>query len=143
MTSASNLILLVLLQVLISLPAMAREKTDESCVFRTSNVPFHSNALGVGTISSFVVIDNVKHPGIYITEVTTANSLAKHMGLKQRYILLTMDGYSMLTAKTVDQWMAQRPPKPLNYTYCIVHNGKPKIYSREISKPPQYGAGVL
>jgi uncharacterized protein YkwD len=112
---------------LVTLPVMAKDG-----VFRTANVQTHCHSLGVMTVPTCVVVDNARHPGIYIVGMPTAD-LGRQMKLAPGMVLLTIDGYSISSSKVADQWMSHRGNKTLNFTYAMSQDGKPRILSGAVS----------
>lgn len=109
-------------------PAVATEK---GCVFRTSNKSTYSSNLGVVTVPAYVVVNNVRHPGLYVS-TRASSELGRSMGLSPGVILLTLDGYTMSTPEMADHWLEQRPQKPLVFTYATVRGGRPVIGSSQV-----------
>jgi uncharacterized protein YkwD len=115
--------LTVLVLSLAILPVVAKDG-----VFRTANVQTFCKSLGVMTVPSLVVVDNARHPGIYIIS-TSDNAVGQKMKLVPGMVLLTIDGYSISSSKVADEWMHHRGNKPLNFTYAMSQAGKPTIVS--------------
>ncbi len=112
---------------LVTPPVMAKDG-----VFRTANVQTFSKSLGVMTVPTCVVVDNARHPGVYIVGMPTAD-LGRQMKLAPGMVVLTIDGYSISSSKVADDWMSHRGNKTLNFTYAMSQNGKPRILSSAVS----------
>jgi uncharacterized protein YkwD len=111
------------------LPAVA---SDTSGVYRMSNQKTFSSQLGADTIPTCVVVNNVRHMGIYIA-TTPSTELGRNMRLSQGMVLLTVDGYSITSGRMADSWIGHRPArKPMLFTYALAQDGKPSINSAQI-----------
>ncbi len=116
----------MLLLIAMALPVMAEDK-----LYRISNETTYSNNLGVMTIPTLVIINNARHPGIYVT-TTPKLELGQSMKLAPGTVLLTLDGYSITSSKMADGWLGHRSNKPLTFTYAVAVDGKPKIFSGQV-----------
>jgi uncharacterized protein YkwD len=111
------------------LPSMA---ADNSGVFRTSNQKTFSSQLGADTVPTCVVLNNVRHMGIYIASAPSTE-LGRNMRLSRGMVLLTVDGYSITSGRIADSWIGHRPAKkPLVFTYAFAQDGKPSIQTGQI-----------
>jgi uncharacterized protein YkwD len=111
------------------LPAIA---SDTSGVYRTSNQKTFSSQLGADTVPTCVVLNNVRHMGIYIA-TAPSTELGRNMRLSQGMVLLTVDGYSITSGRIADSWIGHRPAnKPLVFTYALAVDGKPSINSGQV-----------
>lgn len=136
-----NKILIVFLLILAIICAVPAIMAEESCVFRTSNTPVFSRGLGVSTIAVYVIVDNARHNGLYLTSAPPDGSLAAHMGLRKGNIVLKLDGYAMSSTQIADNWLSRRTPKPLSFTYAVVESGKAKVYSNQMIIPGSQPVG--
>jgi uncharacterized protein YkwD len=108
---------------------------DGSGVYRMSNQTTHSTQLGVDTIPTCVVVNNVRHMGIYIAGAPMTE-LGRTMKLSAGMVLLTVDGYSMTSGTIADGWLGHRAShKPLVFTYAMALDGQPGIRTGEIQPP--------
>lgn len=102
--------------------------SDKEGIFRSSDKRVFSSGLGAETVTSVVLINKVRHPGLFISAVSP-NGLVQQLRLPAGAVLLTLDGYSISSAQIADKWIRQRPQKTLQYTYALSKNGKTRIYS--------------
>jgi len=116
---------LLLVVILLVLPVMA------DGLYRTANEKTYSKCLGVMTIPTLVIVDNARHPGIYVTTMPNFE-LGQSMKLGPGTVLLTLDGYSITSSKMADGWLEHRSNKPMTFTYAVAVDGKPKIFTGQV-----------
>ncbi len=122
---------LALASLLIYAGILSPQAQSTNYVFRTSNKIVKSSSLGADTVTAFVIVDKVRHPGLYIAS-KPQTGVGSDMGLNKGFVLLTIDGYSITTAQIADNWIKRRPDKPLQYSYAVISDGKAKIYSGSV-----------
>lgn len=128
----------------LALPLLLVESTPTSAknyIFRTSNTPARVQSLGVDTVNAVITIGNQRHYGLFIVNSPKGSELGDDMSLKSGQVLLTLDGYSVLTAKQAENWITHRPHKPLVFTFAMIVNGVPKIFTREIASKSTLNPG--
>ncbi len=122
---------LFLLNILVLPPAISQNSAAKSYIFRTSNTQADVKQLGIKTVPAYVMIDNQRHDGLYITG-KAASELGDMMKLAPGQVLLTLDGYRMSSATVAENWLARRGQKPLSYTCAVLQGGKPFIISGQV-----------
>jgi uncharacterized protein YkwD len=70
-----------------------------------------------------IVNGHARHNGLFIIRAD-ATGLSSEMGLGAGSVLLTVDGYTMNTARVADDWLSRRPNKPLAFTWAKQVDGK-------------------
>lgn len=107
----------------------------KSFAYRTSSTQAYSNTLGVNCVPAYVMLNKVAHQGIFITSAPTAD-LGRKMNLSPGMVLLTVDNYSMISAKAVDSWLSHRSkPGPINFTYATDNNGQAQVQAGSVPGP--------
>lgn len=110
--------------------ALAQTK---SFAYRTSNNQTFSNTLGVNCVPAYVMQGKVAHQGLFITSLPTTD-LGREMKLSPGMVLLTVDRYSMVSAKAADNWLAHRSrSSPISFTYATDSNGVASVQSGSVT----------
>lgn len=133
------------LVTLLALPMLCAELApafSKNYIFRTSNTPARVQALGVDTVNAVITVGNQRHYGLFIVNNPKDSALGSDMSLQSGQVLLTVDGYSVTSARQADNWLAHRPHKPMIFTYAIIVNGVPKILSKEIASKATLNPGA-
>lgn len=104
----------------------------KSFAYRTSNAQTVSNTLGITCVSAYVLLNKVANQGIFVVSAPTTE-LGKKMNLVPGTVLLTVDNYSMISARAVDTWLAHRSKKgPISFTVAVDNNGQAKVQSGSV-----------
>lgn len=123
---------LIFAVVLIAAQSVASNAQTKSFAYRTSNAQAFSNALGVNCVPAYVMLNKVANQGIFITSAPTGD-IGKKMNLSPGMVLLTIDNYSMISAKAVDSWLSHRAKRgPITFTYATDNNGSPQVQSGSV-----------
>lgn len=104
---------------------------QKNYVFRTSNTQAAVRQLSIVTVPAYVLIDNVRHDGLYIVSVG-GSQLASMMKLAPGQILLSLDGQKTLSASAAETYLARRGSRPFSFTYALMQGGKPFLAAGEI-----------
>ncbi|HEY9732782.1 MAG TPA: CAP domain-containing protein [Drouetiella sp.] len=108
------------------------EAQPKSFAYRTSSTQTFSTTLGVNCVPAYVLINKIANQGIFIVSAPTAE-LGKKMNLSPGTVLLTVDNYSMISAKAVDSWLSHRSKRgPISFTYATDNNGKALVQSGSV-----------
>lgn len=102
-----------------------------SSVFRTSNTQVSVKQLGILTVTAYVLIDGVRHDGLYITSVTPT-LLGKLMKLAPGQILLSLDAGKTTSASAAEAILAARSGKPLSFQYAVIQGGRPFLLAGQV-----------
>ena len=125
---------LIFAVVMLALAAqtVASVAQTKSFAYRTSNAQAFSNTLGVNCVPAYVMLNKVANQGIFITSAPTGD-LGKKMNLSPGMVLLTVDNYSMISARAVDSWLSHRAKRgPITFTYATDNNGSPQVQSGSV-----------
>ncbi len=99
----------------------------KSFAYRTSSAQTFSNTLGISCVPAYVLLNKVANQGIFVVTAPTTE-LGKKMNLVPGTVLLTVDNYSMISAKAVDSWLAHRSKKgPIAFTVAVDNNGQARV----------------
>lgn len=123
---------LVFALILLAAHCVASEAQNKSFAYRTSNAQAFSSTLGVNCVPAYVMLNKVANQGVFITSAPTGD-LGKKMNLSPGMVLLTVDNYSMISARAVDSWLSHRAKHgPITFTYAIDNNGSPQVQSGSV-----------
>ncbi|MBS1957553.1 MAG: hypothetical protein JST89_25425 [Cyanobacteria bacterium SZAS-4] len=112
----------------------------KSFAYRTSSAQTFSNTLGISCVPAYVLLNKVANQGIFIVTAPTTD-LGKKMNLTPGTVLLTVDSYSMVSAKAVDSWLTHRSKKgPIAFTVAVDNNGQARVQTGSVQ--PDSGTTV-
>lgn len=108
----------------------------KSFAYRTSSAQTVSTTLGITCVPAYVLLNKVANQGIFIVSAPTTE-LGKKMNLVPGTVLLTVDNYSMISAKAVDSWLAHRSKRgPISFTVAVDNNGSAKVQTGSVEADP-------
>jgi|LakMenEpi03Aug12_release.lakeMendotaPanAssembly.Ray.scaffolds.fasta_scaffold224106_1 uncharacterized protein YkwD len=130
--STKVLFALILMAMHFSSLCAPTQAQPKSFAYRTSSIQAFSSTLGVNCVPAYVLINKVANQGIFIVSAPTAE-LGKKMNLSPGTVLLTVDNYSMISAKAVDSWLSHRSKRgPISFTFATDNNGKAVVQSGSV-----------
>ncbi|MBI2811712.1 MAG: hypothetical protein HYX67_12920 [Candidatus Melainabacteria bacterium] len=104
----------------------------KSFAYRTSSAQTFSNTLGITCVPAYVLLNKVANQGIFVVSAPTTE-LGRRMNLVPGTVLLTVDNYSMVSAKAVDSWLAHRSKKgPISFTVAVDNNGQARVQTGSV-----------
>ncbi len=118
----------------------------KSFAYRTSGAQTFSNTLGITCVPAYVLLNKVANQGIFVVSAPTTE-LGKRMNLVPGTVLLTVDNYSMISAKAADNWLAHRSKKgQIAFTVAVDNNGQARVQTGSVqpdsSTPVAASAGT-
>jgi uncharacterized protein YkwD len=108
----------------------------KSFAYRTSSAQTFSTSLGITCVPAYVLLNKVANQGIFVVSAPTTE-LGKKMNLTPGMVLLTVDNYSMISAKAADSWIAHRSKRgPISFTVAIDNNGQAQVQTGSVQADP-------
>jgi uncharacterized protein YkwD len=109
---------------------------SKSFAYRTSSAQTFSSSLGIACVPAYVLLNKVAHQGIFVVSAPTTE-LGKKMNLAPGTVLLTVDNYSMISAKAADSWISHRSKRgPISFTVAIDNNGQAQVQTGSVQADP-------
>lgn len=122
----------------IQIKSLAQTK---SFAYRTSSAQTFSNTLGISCVPAYVLLNKVANQGIFVVTAPTTD-LGKKMNLTPGTVLLTVDNYSMVSAKAVDSWLSHRNKKgPIAFTVAVDNNGQARVQTGSVQADASASVG--
>lgn len=107
-------------------------EAPKSFAYRTSSTQSFSDALGANCVPAYIMQNKVAHQGIFIVSAPTSD-VGKKMGIAPGMVLLTVDNYTMISARALDSWLLHRSKHgPITFTYARDNNGAASVQSGSV-----------